>query len=368
MLVYEIALTLIPEIGNVRGRRMLEVFGSAEAALKTDLADLAEATEIPIDALRPIELQAVFPAAEAELKYMEQNGIRAIPILSEEYPDRLRECPDAPLVLYVKGRADFNTERWISIVGTRKATAYGRKMTHRIVEGIADRFPDAVIVSGLAYGTDIQAHLSALECGLRTVAVLGNPLGYTYPRPHAGHALRIAESGGSVVSEFHSLFPLTGQNFLRRNRIIAGLSSGTIVIESARRGGSLSTATHAGGYYRDVMAVPGRTNDPLSEGCNRLIRDNKAALVTCADDVFHHLNWEIPAAPGKKDAEDQPLFPALSPEEKTVVKILREHQKVTVDELAVLTGWPVSRISSLSLSMEMKGILRKNPGNTLEIA
>lgn len=165
------------------------------------------------------------------------------------------------------------------------------------------------------------------------------------------------------------MHPLTGQNFLRRNRIIAGLSSGTIVVESARRGGSLSTATHACGYARDAMAVPGRTNDPFSEGCNKLIRDNKAALITCADDVFYHLNWETKDQKGgKKDTAEQSLFVTLDTAEKTIYDLLGQNQKLSVDELSVLTAVPVSWISALSLSMEMKGILRRNPGNILEIA
>ncbi|MDL2230169.1 DNA-processing protein DprA [Alistipes sp. OttesenSCG-928-L06] len=181
MLIYDIALTLIPEIGNVRGRRLIEAFGSAEAALKTALEDIAEQTEIPFNAIRNMEAARVYPTAEAEIRYMEKHGIQAITFTDERYPERLKECPDAPLVLYVRGDIDFNSTYWLSVVGTRKITSYGRKMTEKLVEGLAASAPKTVIVSGLAYGTDIEAHKAALQNGLKTVAVLGNPLGFVYP-------------------------------------------------------------------------------------------------------------------------------------------------------------------------------------------
>lgn len=371
MLIYDIALTLIPEIGNVRGRRLIEVFGSAEAALKTALEDIAEQTEIPFNAIRNIEVASVFPTAEAEIKYMEKHGIQAITISDPRYPARLKECPDAPLILYVKGEIDFNSPRWLSIVGTRKITSYGRKLTAKLVDGLAALTPETVVVSGLAYGTDIEAHLGALRNGMKTVAVLGNPLGYVYPEAHAGYADEIVEKGGAVVSEFHSLCEMQGNNFLRRNRIIAGLSDGTLVVESAFKGGSLSTAACALGYYRDVMAVPGRIGDPMSEGTNQLIRDNRAAMILQPRDILHHLNWD--SAPEKKagpaSAPEQPdLFVQLAADERQIFDILQEGGSVSVDELAVRTGMPASKISALTLAMEINGLVRRAPGNLLEKA
>lgn len=368
MLIYDIALTLLPEIGNIRGRRLIEVFGSAEAALKTSLEEIAEQTEIPFSAIRKMQVCQVFPAAEAELKYMEQHGIRAIPFTSAEYPARLKECPDAPLILYVKGEIDFHSPHWLSVVGTRKITPYGKKMTARLVDGVAALLPETVIVSGLAYGTDLEAHLAALRNGLRTVAVLGNPLGYVYPESHTRYAQQIVEQGGAIVSEFHSLCEMQGNNFLRRNRIIAGLSSGTLVVESAYKGGSLSTAACAQGYFRDVMAVPGRVGDPMSEGTNRLIRNNRAAMVLTPQDILDHLNWEAHGSQPVQESTQQELFGlSLEPDEALIYQVLRESERASVDELALKTGFPVARISALSLALEIRGILRRMPGNILEV-
>lgn len=368
MLIYDIALTLIPEIGNVRGRRLIEVFGSAEAALKTALADIAEQTEIPFNAIKNIEVSRVYPTAEAEIKYMEKQGIEAITISDERYPERLKECPDAPLVLYVKGNIDFNSPYWLSVVGTRKITSYGRKMTAKLVDGLAEMAPKTVIVSGLAYGTDIEAHKAALQNGMKTVAVLGNPLGYVYPEAHAVYAHEIVEKGGAVVSEFHSLCEMQGNNFLRRNRIIAGLSSGTLVVESAYKGGSLSTAAYALGYYRDVMAVPGRVGDPVSEGTNQLIRDNRAAMVLTPQDILDHLNWDSCPAPAEEHPEpaEPELFTGMGSDEQLIFNVLREGYPVSVDDLAGKTGMPAAKISALSLSMEIEGLIRRLPGNLLE--
>lgn len=370
MLIYDIALTLIPEIGNVRGRRLIETFGSAEAALKTALEDIAEQTEIPFNAIKNIEVASVYPAAEAEIKYMERNGIRAVTISDERYPRLLKECPDAPLILYVKGDVDFNSGHWLSIVGTRKITSYGRRMTAKLTDDLASLASETVIVSGLAYGTDIEAHQGALRNGMKTVAVLGNPLGYIYPEAHTAYAQEIIDKGGAVVSEFHSLCEMQGNNFLRRNRIIAGLSSGTLVVESAYKGGSLSTAACAAGYYRDVMAVPGRIGDPMSEGTNRLIRDNRAAMVLKAQDMLEHLNWNCQPNKGKKPEEAvQPeLFVELESEEQQIYTILKDGSAVSIDDLAAATGFSAGKISALSLGMEIKGIIRRTPGNMVEKA
>ena len=366
MLIYDIALTLIPEIGNVRGRRLIEVFGSAEAVLKTAVEDIAEQTEIPFSAIKNIEVNSVFPSAEAEINYMEKHGIRAVTISSDEYPKRLKECPDAPLILYVKGDIDFNSPHWLSVVGTRKITSYGRKMTEKLVDGMASLLPDTVVVSGLAYGTDIEAHLAAMRNGMKTVAVLGNPLGYIYPEKHAAYAQQIVDQGGAIVSEFHSLCEMQGQNFLRRNRIIAGLSSGTLVVESAFKGGSLSTAAYALGYYRDVMAVPGRVGDPMSDGTNTLIRNNRAALVTSSQDLLDHLNWDAQGQAPKANARQPELFPKLDPDEEKIYKALTDGGPLSVDDLAQKTGLPAYQISALTLAMEINGLVRRNPGNMLE--
>lgn len=365
MLIYDIALTMIPEIGNIRGRRLIEVFGSAEAAMKVAAEDIAEQTEIPFSAVSKLVNNSIFPEAEAELKFTRENGIKVITFSSVEYPERLKECCDAPLVLYVRGDIDFNSDWWISMVGTRKSTSYGRNVTDNIVRGIAEACPQAVIVSGLAYGTDISAHLAAMDNGLKTVAVLGNPLSTMYPASHEEYADRIVASGGALVSEFHSKFPIQPNNFLRRNRIIAGLSSGTIVVESAARGGSLSTANYAHGYFRDVMAVPGRVGDPVSEGTNGLIVRQKAAMVRNAKDVFDTLNWDFEPRKRRSAPAEQELFVKLRPEEQAVYDALSS-DTVSFDDLAVRANMPSYRISSLLFEMEMAGLVRVRPGNMVE--
>lgn len=370
MLIYDIALTLIPEIGNVRGRRLIETFGSSEAALKTALEDIAEQTEIPFSAIKNIEVSQVFPTAEAEIRYMERHGIQAITFTDERYPKLLKECTDAPLILYVRGDIDFNSGHWLSIVGTRKISAYGRRVTSKLMDDLASLAPGTTIVSGLAYGTDIEAHKGALRNNMKTVAVLGNPLGFVYPEAHAAYAQEIVDKGGAVISEFHSLCEMQGNNFLRRNRIIAGLSSGTLVVESAYRGGSLSTAACALGYYRDVMAVPGRVDDPMSEGTNQLIRDNRAATVLNAQDVLNHLNWDAVRSTGggQKEAEQRELFLELSPDEQKIYGLLQDGRAFSVDELTAGTGLSASKIAVLSLGLEIKGIIRRAPGNMIERA
>lgn len=366
MIIYDIALTMIPEIGNIRGRRLIEVFGTAEAAMKVAAEDIAEQTQIPFSAVNKLVNNSVFPDAEAEIKFARENGIEIIPITSGKYPERLRECCDAPLVLYVKGDIDFNSDWWISVVGTRKATSYGKEITQEIIRGIAETLPSTVIVSGLAYGTDITAHLAAMDNGLKTVAVMGNPLNMIYPAQHAEYADRIIATGGALVSEFHSKFPVQPNNFLRRNRIIAGLSSGTIVVESAYRGGSLSTANYAHGYDRDVMAVPGRITDKMSEGTNNLIVRQKAAMVQSSKDVFDVLNWAVEE---RKPNRGKELSPQLFAEPKGDQKVLYDtfgSQALSFDDLSVKTNMPVYKVSALLFEMEMDGIVRIKPGNMAE--
>ncbi|MCC8088332.1 MAG: DNA-processing protein DprA [Rikenellaceae bacterium] len=366
MIIYDIALTMIPEIGNIRGRRLIEAFGNAETAMKTCPEDIVRQTQIPVSAIEKMMNNRVFPDAEAEIKFAEKNGIRIISIASEEYPKLLRECCDAPLVLYVKGDMDFNGGHWLSIVGTRKFTSYGERITREIITGLSETTPDAVIVSGLAYGTDICAHNAAMDAGLRTVAVLGNPLNHIYPSAHTKYAERIIGTGGAIISEFHSKCAVQPNNFLRRNRIIAGISSGSIIIESAYKGGSLSTANYAHGYDRDVMAVPGRVGDPMSEGTNNLLYRQKAYMVRNASDVIEVMNWDI-----VKERKIRPREPELfsksknenmTPEMRIIYECLAEDPR-SFDDLSVMSNMPVYKISFLLFEMELAGLIKIMPGN-----
>ncbi len=368
MLIYDIALTLIPEIGTVRGRRLIEVFGSAEEALKREPEEIEEMTLIPRLALQNFATHRVFPEAEAELRFAERHGIEVVPITSPRYPARLRECCDAPLVLYVKGSLDFNSDYWLSVVGTRKVTSYGKSMCDALIGGLAPARPETVVVSGLAYGVDIAAHLAAMDNGLKTVAVLAHPLDRIYPERHSDYASRILDEGGALVSEFHSRHEMLPANFLRRNRIIAGLSTGTLVIESARRGGSLSTANYAFHYDRDVMAVPGRVGTPMSEGPNLLIQKNKAAMVLESNDILEALNWDTAgktSSPGKARQPD--LFEELPPAEKKIMEALADARALSIDDLAVKTDLPAYTVSALLFTLELKNAVRMRPGNMAEI-
>jgi len=363
MIIYDIALTMIPEIGNIRGRKLIETFGSAEAAMKTCPDDIFAETQIPLSAIHKLMNNRGFPDAEAEIRFAEKNGIEIISITSDKYPELLKECCDAPLVLYVKGDIDFNSGRWMSVVGTRKFTSYGEKVTREIVTGVSSVVQDAVIVSGLAYGTDICAHVSAMDSGLKTVAVLGNPLNRIYPSAHKRQAERIIETGGAIVSEFHSLCAVQPTNFLRRNRIIAGLSSGSIIIESAYKGGSLSTANYAHGYDRDVMAVPGKIGDATSEGTNNLIYKQKAYMVRGYKDVLEVLNWDVP---DKKKKNVQTEFFSVTEKMPADMKTLYESIPETAcsfDDLSVIANMPVYKISFLAFEMELAGYIRIMPGN-----
>lgn len=367
MLIYDIALTMIPDIGTIRGRRLIDVFGSAEEALRSEPEEIEQRTQIPSSAVRSISNHNVFPQAEAEIKFAERHGIEIIPITSERYPAMLRECCDAPLVLYVRGNIDFNKGHWLSIVGTRKITPYGRTTCDMLIDGIALSTSDCVIVSGLAYGTDITSHIAAMRNNLPTVAVMAHALNRVYPEKHTDYARQIIDSGGALVSEFHSRQEMSPSNFLRRNRIIAGLSGGTIIVESAARGGSLSTAHYALGYDREVMAVPGRIGNPMSEGTNMLIKKNKASIILNSQDITETLNWDIKYNVKKSEAIQSSMFNDLNPDEKKIMEVLRNSESLSIDDISIKTDFPSYVVSAQLFSLEMKNLIRMRPGNMAEI-
>lgn len=366
MLVYDIALSMIPKIGSRRAKELIEKFGSAEEVFKTHVDDIAIMTELPQSAILELLHNNVFPDAEKEIRLMKEHGIKAVTMTSEEYPYNLLQCPDAPTVLYVKGDIDFNSSFWLSVVGTRKATPYGKKCTDDIIDNLAGLNPKSIIVSGLATGIDITAHLAALRNGLKTVAVLGNPLSWVYPSQHKKYAEEIMENGGALVSDFNSFCKMHPSNFLQRNRIIAGLSSGTLVVESQKKGGSLSTARCAFEYNREVMAVPGRVGDPMSEGTNDLIAISRAHLVTNGTDIMAALNWDIKKNLNLEQKGDSDLCEELSEDERAVIKLLRVNGALNFDELATLASIPVYKMSSMVSVLELKGNVRINPGNLVE--
>ncbi|MCI6161129.1 MAG: DNA-processing protein DprA [Prevotellaceae bacterium] len=306
--------------------------------------------------------------AENELEYDEANGIQAIAMNDARYPARLRECDDAPLMLFYKGNADLNQRRIVSIVGTRHITAYGQDVTRRFVNDLKQLCPQVLIVSGMAYGVDINAHRSALDNSYETVAVLAHGLDCLYPPRHKPTAQQMLDRGG-LLTEFFTQTNADKLNFVRRNRIVAGMSDACLLVESAAHGGGLITARLARDYHRDVFAFPGRIGDPYSEGCNRLIRDNGAALITSAHDFVKAMGWEEDAARLKAGREgiERQLFPQLSAEEQAVVAALGRQNDVQINRLAVLSNLPIGQLAALLFELEMKGVVKPLAGGVYHL-
>ena len=300
--------------------------------------------------------------AEKEIEFIEKNNIRLVCKGDKDYPYRLAECNDAPLVLHGMGNADLNAKHIVSIVGTRHASEYGKSVCENFVADLAKFVPGTLIVSGLAYGIDVCAHRAALKAGLPTVGVLAHGLDRIYPTAHRSTAKSMIENGG-LLTEFMSGTNPFPQNFVQRNRIVAGMADATVVIESASKGGSLITASLATGYDRDCFAFPGRINDQYSQGCNELVSRNRAALITSAYDFVEAMNWEV--ATKKKSAEDlqTELFPDMSPEETAVMTALRENSDgLQVNQMVVQLNTPINKLLPLLFEMEMKGYIKAVAG------
>ena len=301
--------------------------------------------------------------AEFELKFMQEQQIRAITLNDNDYPQRLRECADAPIILYYKGNADLNQSKIISIVGTRQCTQYGIDLIRRFVSDLRRHCPEMLIVSGLAYGVDINAHRQALAQGYPTVAVLAHGLDHIYPYHHRDTAAQMLNHGG-LLTEFMTQTNADKPNFVRRNRIVAGLSDAVIVIESKSKGGGLITADIAQSYNRAVFAYPGAVGMSCSEGCNNLIRDNVAALISNADDFVRAMGWqdETKRKEALSDGIERNLFPDLSPEESSIVKQLQQTNDLQLNILSVKTGIPIGHLTALLFQLEMKGVIKPLAG------
>ena len=300
--------------------------------------------------------------AEKEIEFIEKNNIRLVCKGDKDYPYRLAECNDAPLVLHGMGNADLNAKHIVSIVGTRHASEYGKSVCENFVADLAKFIPGTLVVSGLAYGIDVCAHRAALKAGLPTVGVLAHGLDRIYPTAHRSTAKSMIENGG-LLTEFMSGTNPFPQNFVQRNRIVAGMADATVVIESASKGGSLITASLATGYDRDCFAFPGRINDQYSQGCNELVSRNRAALITSAYDFVEAMNWEMSTK--KKSAEDlqTELFPDMSPEETAIMTALRENSDgLQVNQMVVQLNTPINKLLPLLFEMEMKGYIKAVAG------
>lgn len=359
MTIEDIALQMTPGIGVKGAVHLLGIFGDARRIFAASADELTEEAELRPEPARQIVRRTGFAAAEKELAYCRKHGLRAIASTDPEYPALLREIPDYPHVLYVLGAVEALSARCLSMVGTRESTPYGQLMCERLVEGLARRLDDLCIVSGLAYGIDAACHRAALAHGVRTIAVLANPLPQVTPAPHAAIARDLLEHGGALVTELHSQTRQNGTSYLARNRIIAGLSAGCVVVESPASGGSLVTAHDADSYDRTVMAVPGRVTDRASAGTNHLIRSRKAQSVLSARDILEELMWE--AHPAAQAAAGEAV--SFTIEERGLLGCFRTDDPLPVEELAERTGLNPGELATLLVGLELAGAVRQLPGN-----
>lgn len=302
--------------------------------------------------------------AEAEIAFMQAKGIRALTLHDADYPQRLCECPDAPVVLYYKGTANLNQQYVIDIVGTRHCTTYGQDLIRRFISDLRQLLPQVLIVSGLAYGIDICAHRNAMDNGYETVGVLAHGLDQIYPYAHRDHAAKMLSQGG-LLTEYMTQTEALPNNFRQRNRIVAGISDATILVESAIKGGGLITCRIAQEYGRDVFAFPGAVGAKASEGCNHLIRNNTAALITSAQDFLESMGW-LSIAMRPQSVERQ-LFPNLTPEEQQIVALLQQSNDLQLNIISVKTNIPIGQLTALLFSLEMKGVVRPLAGGTYHL-
>lgn len=362
----------LTRISNFNFRTALALYrelGSAQALYehRNDIGDiLPHCSPRLLQALK--DWDGALHRAEDEAAFMQGHGIEALTLGGDGYPQRLKDCDDAPIVLYYKGAADVNARRVVSVVGTRHCTVYGRELVRRFMTGLKELCPDVLIVSGLAYGVDICAHREALACGYDTVGVLAHGLDTIYPAAHRHTAVDMLSRGG-LLTEFMSCTSADKVNFVRRNRIVAGMADATILVESAVKGGGLITASIASGYNRDVFAFPGAVGALYSEGCNKLIRDNGASMITCAADFVNAMGWgcDTVLAKAKTEGIERQLFPELDADEQLIADLLRKNNDLQINIIAVKTAMPINRVTALLFQMEMKGVVRPLAGGTYHL-
>jgi DNA protecting protein DprA len=360
-IIHSIALTQVPGIGSVWAKNLITAAGSAVEVFKS-AKNLPGITQRIV---RALNCSQAFERAEQEYEFIEKNKIRCFTITDDNYPTRLRECNDAPIVLFFKGNIDFNSEKIVSIVGTRNITGYGKQICNQLMADLKKSCPDVLIISGLAYGVDITVHRASIDNELPTVAVLAHGLDRIYPSSHRKTAVEMLKNGG-LLTEYITETNPDRFNFVSRNRIVAGISDATIVIESAAKGGSLITADIAGSYNRDCFAFPGKATDDSSRGCNQLIRDNKAGLILSAEDFINMMGWGQ-SKPKKQNPVQRSFFPDLTEEEQLIVDTLEKEGKVQINNLVVTTNIPVYKMNSTLFELEMKGVIRVLAGGVYQL-
>ncbi len=357
-LLYQLALTQVPHIGCVHAKILAEQFGSAEQIFKAKKSMLEKMDGIGTVRANSIKHFTTFNEQEEEIKFIEKYKIKPLFLSDEDYPKRLLHCYDPPTLLFYRGTANLNSSKIISIIGTRSNTEYGKMMVEKILEELSPHQP--LVVSGLAYGVDTIAHKYSVKQNLSTVAVLAHGLDKIYPAQHTALAKEMIVSNGGLLTEFRKETKPDKHNFPTRNRIVAGMCDATIVIETGIKGGSMITANLANNYNRDVFAVPGKTTDAKSDGCNYLIQSNKAVLIRNGEDVIEQMGWQ----PKQKEtkAKQRELFIQLNEDEKVIVKLLQQKDSVSIDEINLSCSLNSSSIAAALLTLELQGAVQSLPG------
>lgn len=358
-LFYVLALTQVEGIGDITAKKLLQHFGSAEETFKANKTTLAKIDGIGKNTIQNLKNTNCFKIAESELHFIEKENIATLYFQDEKYPEKLKHCFDAPIVLFQSGNIDVSKPKIISIVGTRNITTYGTDFTKKFIEELAPLNP--TVISGFAYGVDIVAHQAAIEHNLQTIGVLAHGLNQIYPKNHKKYMSKMEQNGG-FLTEFWTHSKPDRENFVKRNRIVAGMSEATIVIESAEKGGSLITAQIANDYNREVFAVPGRTTDKYSQGCHNLIKTQRAQLITSAADLVYLLNWEVKK---KEKTIQKQLFVTLDETEQKVYDFLLKHNE-HLDIISIECDIPIFKLSGVLLNMELKGVIKPLPGKFFE--
>ena len=362
-LKYKIGIGLIPGIGDIMAKKLISYCGGVEAVFKEKKTALLKIPNVGETLANSVANHDVLAKAEKEMDFIFRHRINCSFYLDDDYPTRLKNCSDSPVIFFYKGSVDFEHPKIVSIVGTRQATSYGKDLCNKLVDELYRNNHQPVVVSGLAYGIDVCAHRAALRNGLPTIGVLGHGLAQLYPAAHTAIAREIIGQG-ALLTEFLSDSPIDKNNFVRRNRLIAGLSDLTVVVESKIRGGALITADIANSYNRDVFAFPGRLTDTCSTGCNWLIKTNKANLLQSVADIEYLMGWDKqPKTPIQPE-----LFPEISDEEKIILQLLKENGECVIDNLCVALQMPVSKVSALLLNLELAGLVNSLPGKVYKAA
>ena len=362
-LLHQLALTLVPNIGDVQAKILIQHFGEVSAIFKAKTSTLEKIEGIGSVRAKSIKEFNDFHIAEKEQQFIEKYKVKTFFLTDPDYPKRLLNCYDSPTLLFYKGTADLNASKIVAIVGTRTNTEYGKQFTEKLVKDLSEQ--NITIISGLAFGIDAMAHKAALKHGLPTVGIVGHGLDKIYPSENSSLAKEMIREDGGILSEFFSGTKPDKHNFPLRNRIVAGISDATVVVETNIKGGSMITGNLANAYNRDVFAVPGRTTDAKSSGCNHLIKYNKAILLTDADELLDLMGWKEKSK--TKTKKQKELFIELTPEEKQVVQLLQDKETVSIDEINLSSGLSSSSIAAAILNLELQNVVASLPGKMYKL-